>query len=136
RYSEPPRAAHYRRARIGVEAVSGGPATARVALAGLAADALVACGHEALGLVSASPFALEAAAQSIHEVHHLALGFFRFGGDQLLALLLARDQLTQRVLVAILELARIELGLPLRDDLLGNFEHARVGFGQPLVEHR
>src|SRR6185312_10987592 len=59
RYSEPPRAAHYRRARIGVEAVSGGPATARVALAGLAADALVACGHEALGLVSASPFALE-----------------------------------------------------------------------------
>jgi len=37
---------------------------------------------------------------------------------------------------AILELRRIETGLLLRDDLLGDLEHLAIGFGQVLTEHR
>src|SRR6185295_7732302 len=75
------------------------------AFAGLA----LARAHEpfgaALGVAGAL---LQAALQRIHQVHHFLVGRRR-RLDRLLALFLRLDDLAQRVLVAILELRRIEV---------------------------
>src|SRR5438045_107926 len=81
--------------------------------------------QEAVGLLTRRPAAApEALLQGLHEVDHLVLFLGLFGADQLLALLLASDEIAQRVLVAVLELRRVELGLLLLDDLLGDLQHA------------
>src|SRR5581483_1066303 len=78
--------------------------------------------------------ALEALLQGVHQVDHLAGILGLFGGDHRLALLLARDQVAQGILVAILELGRIELGLLLLYDLAGDLEHGAVWLGHVAVE--
>src|SRR6185312_12627125 len=70
--------------------------------------------------------AFEALFQRSHQVDDIVLRD-GFGGDQLLAALLAADQVAQRVFIAILEGGRLERPFALLDDLAGNFHHLRIG---------
>jgi len=71
----------------------------------------------------------EAPLQGLHEIDNLFVAFGilrRPNGPPLLLLL---DHSPQRVLVAALELGRIEVAGLLVDDLAGDVQHARIGLG-------
>src|SRR6478672_4031813 len=121
------------RRRVILPILSGGAFAGRL-LPGLAFGLLRR--QEPLGLVARGAATLEAAAQRFHQIDDLLVLFLRRGGLDRLALLLALDQGAQRIFVAVLEAAGIELGLLLGDDLLGDLQHLRLGPGQVLVEHR
>src|SRR5471030_1793936 len=71
---------------------------------------------------------LEALLQRRHQVDDIIF-LDGLGGDQFLALFLAADQVAQGILIAVLELARLEGAGLLRDDLAGDLDHLPVGLG-------
>src|SRR5262249_41150093 len=72
----------------------------------------------------------QALLQRRHQVDHLGVVVGRLHRLHLPALALLLDERADRVLVAVVEFAGVEVARLLVDDLLGDLQHLRVGLGQ------
>src|SRR3984957_8921365 len=85
-------------------------------------------GHEALGArASLAAAGFEALLEGSHEVDDLGVVVRRLRRLDRFALAFLLDQGAQGVLVAVAELAGIEVAGLLLDDLLGDLQHLRIG---------